>query len=210
VPSLSPQIVVDSLACSRGDRQLFRDVSFSLSAGSAIHLEGANGSGKTTLLRTIAGMTQADGGDISWCGQPIRDAGDEYRQQVAYVGHLNGLQPELNILENLRYATGLSGYRANPEKMASMIEQLGLTSRIHLPTKLLSQGQKRRAALCRLGITDQSLWLLDEPLTALDDASIEVLLQMFDRHLTGGGLIIYTSHQPLGLTGNVTRLRLGT
>lgn len=197
------------MACSRGDRELFKDVGFTLDAGSALHLEGANGSGKTTLLRAIAGMTQADGGEIFWCGQPIRQAGDDYRQQVAYVGHLNGLQPELNLLENLRYAMGLSGSDADPQRIASAIELLGLTSRAHLPSKLLSQGQKRRAALCRLGVGNESLWLLDEPLTALDDASIKVLLDMFNNHLADGGLIIYTSHQPLDLAGNVAHLRLG-
>ena len=210
MPSSSPfHITVASLGCSRGDRRLFSDVSFDLGTGAALHLEGANGSGKTTLLRTIAGMTQADSGEINWCGQPIREAGDEYRQQVVYVGHLNGLQPELNLLENLRYAVGLSGYDTNPDRLASTIEQLGLTSRAHLPTKLLSQGQKRRAALCRLGVGSQALWLLDEPLTALDKASIKVLLAMFNQHLANGGLIIYTSHQTLDLAGNVTRLRLG-
>jgi heme exporter protein A len=209
VPSSSPPgITVTSLSCSRGNRRLFSDIGFRLNAGSALHLEGANGSGKTTLLRSVAGLTEADSGDIHWCGESIQQIGDDYRQQVAYVGHLNGLQPELNLLENLRYSAGLSGLRPRPNIEAA-VDRLGLTDRAELPIKLLSQGQKRRAALCRLMLGQQTLWLLDEPLTALDNASISILKSLFRDHLQNGGLLIYTSHQLLDLGSGVTRLRIG-
>ena len=140
---------------------------------------------------------------------PTTELGDEYRSQLAYVGHLNGLQPELNIRENLQYQAAL-GIGASAKQIEDAIHRVALTSRAHLQTKLLSQGQKRRAALARLFLGQQPIWLLDEPVTALDVESIAVMTQAMKAHLDGGGILIYTSHQPLDLgQDRVTRMELG-
>jgi len=200
---------VSQLSCHRGDRILFTDISFSVSSGHVVHLAGANGSGKTTLMRTLAGLTEADQGDIRLDGTPMTELGDEYCNQLSYVGHLNGLQPELNIRENLRYQTALGGGATDAE-INQAIHRVSLSSRAQLQTKVLSQGQKRRAALARLFLGNQKLWLLDEPITALDSESIEVITNAMADHLQQGGILIYTSHQPLRLDQNlVTTVELG-
>lgn len=203
------QLSVSQLSCHRGDRALFTDISFSVSGGEALHLAGPNGSGKTTLLRTLAGLTEPVEGRILLNDAPTTELGDEYRSQVAYVGHLNGLQPELNIRENLRYLTALES-GASAKQIDDAIHRVALSPRAHLQTKLLSQGQKRRAALARLFLSGHRIWLLDEPVTALDIESIAVITRVMTDHLEGGGILIYTSHQPLDLGADrVTRLELG-
>ena len=203
------QLSVSQLSCHRGDRPLFADISLSVSGGKALHLSGPNGSGKTTLLQTLAGLTEPVEGRIMLNDAPTTELGDEYRSQLAYVGHLNGLQPELNIRENLQYQAAL-GIGASAKQIEDAIHRVALTSRAHLQTKLLSQGQKRRAALARLFLGQQPIWLLDEPVTALDVESIAVMTQAMKAHLDGGGILIYTSHQPLDLgQDRVTRMELG-
>jgi len=203
------QLSVSQLSCYRGDRALFVDIGFAVSGGQALHLAGPNGSGKTTLLRTLAGLTDPVEGRIVLNDTPTTELGDEYRSQVAYVGHLNGLQPELNIRENLQYQAALGG-GADTNQIEDAIRRVALSSRAHLQTKLLSQGQKRRAALARLFLGQQPVWLLDEPVTALDVESIAVMAQAMTDHLDGGGILIYTSHQLLDLgSDRVIRLELG-
>jgi len=203
------QLSVSQLSCARGDRTLFTDISFAVPGGKGLHLSGPNGCGKTTLLRTLAGLTEPLDGRILLNDSPTNELGDEFRSQVAYVGHLNGLQPELNIHENLQYHTAL-GNGADAPRIEEAIRRVALTSRAHLQTKLLSQGQKRRAALARLFLGGESVWLLDEPVTALDVESIAVMIQAMKQHLDSGGILIYTSHQPLDLGGDrIQRLELG-
>lgn len=191
-------LTVTQLSCHRGDRVLFTDINFSVSSGCALHLSGANGSGKTTLMRTLAGLTRADQGEIRLDGSPVTELGDEYRELLTYVGHLNGLQPELNIRENLQYQTAL-GLGATNAEIDHAIHRVSLSSRARLQIKMLSQGQKRRAALARLFLGNQKLWLLDEPITALDSESIDIITGVMTEHLQKGGILIYTSHQPLAL-----------
>lgn len=204
------ELSVSQLSCHRGDRILFTDISFTVSAGQALHLVGPNGSGKTTLLRSLAGLTEFDQGDIRLNGSPTAELGDEYRAHLAYVGHLNGLQPELNIRENLRYQAALAGCASDENTIEQAIHLVGLSSRAHLQTKVLSQGQKRRAALARLFLGQAPMWFLDEPVTALDVESIDAITVALRDHLKRNGILIYTSHQPLELGADrVTKLELG-
>jgi len=203
------ELSVTKLSCHRGDRVLFTDIDFSVASGQALHLVGPNGSGKTTLLRTLAGLTQFDEGEIRLDGSPVADLGDEFRAQLAYVGHLNGLQPELNIRENLRFQAALAGANGGDDQIEQAIAKVALNSRAHLQTKVLSQGQKRRAALARLFLGGQAIWLLDEPVTALDVESIDVMTGAMRDHLDRQGILIYTSHQPLALGDRVQKLELG-
>lgn len=203
------RLSVTGLCLKRGDRILIQDLSLTALSGQAIHLHGPNGSGKTTLLRTLAGLSSAEAGNIEWCGQPIQAAGDEYRGQVAYVGHLNGLQPELNLVENLRFAAAI-GPGGTAGDIERAIETVGLTNRRHLACKLLSQGQKRRGALARLCLDRRPLWLLDEPVTALDTESIDVFSRLLEDHLNRSGILVFTSHQPLPIDeARLTRIGLG-
>jgi heme exporter protein A len=187
--------VVD-LECVRGDRPLFSHLSFRLRPGELIHVTGVNGSGKTTLLRTLCGLTQASAGEIRWNDVPIRQLGDEFRDQMAYVGHANGIQGELTPTENLQAAACLSG-EVDAALITRTLERLGLAAYHHFPSKVLSQGQKRRLALARLALQQKPLWILDEPLSALDVSSVALMTEILIEHLARNGSIIMTSHQEI-------------
>ena len=199
--------VID-LTCHRGDRPLFRGLSFNLRRGALLHVRGANGCGKTTLLRTLCGLTQPASGHVHWQGQSIHEQFDAYRQQLCYIGHGNAIHGDLTSLENLQFEACLAGEdrsEAHPELSA-----LGLGRVAGLPSKLLSQGQKRRVALARLSILKRTLWVLDEPFAALDSGAMQQLSAVLAQHLDRGGMCLLTSHQEVAIPGQqVQTLALG-
>ena len=196
---------VSNLACSRGDHLLFSDLNFSLSAGELLQVQGANGSGKTSLLRTLCGFMMPVAGEIRWRGQNIRELGDTFYAEMIYLGHLNAIKDELNALENLRISAGLAGCKVDDKQVIAALRRMGLRGRETLPVKVLSQGQRRRVALARLLLSNASLWILDEPLTALDVGAVGLMQELIGEHLVSNGMVIYTTHQPLEVVGVATR-----
>jgi heme exporter protein A len=199
---------VDGLACVRGDRPLFANVSFSLSAGEWMHLQGDNGAGKTSLLRILSGLSPAAAGEVRWAGVPIRQSAEAYRAEMLYLGHTLSLKDDLSALENLQFEAAVSGEPLDEARALQGLAALGLRGREHLPLRVLSQGQKRRAALARLLTSRATLWLLDEPFVALDPSAVTQLVDLLGQHVTQGGMVLYTSHQtvPMGGTGHHYRL----
>jgi heme exporter protein A len=196
------------LECVRGDRPLFSHLSFRLKPGELMHVTGVNGSGKTTLLRTLCGLTHAATGEVRWNGSAIQELGDDFRSQLAYVGHSNGIQGELTAEENLHAAACL-GTATDTTRIPETLERLGLAPYRHFPSKVLSQGQKRRLGLARLVILRKSLWILDEPLSALDVNSVALMTEILLEHLARDGMIVMTSHQEIGVeTKTMLQLQL--
>lgn len=194
-----PLLNADTLACRRGGRSVFKGLSFELAAGQALELRGANGSGKSSLLRLLAGLVPAAAGAARWSGQPVT-AG---QAGVAYLGHLNGLSPELSALDNLRFAQQLAGSDATAPGQA--LRAWGLEAVATRPVWRLSQGQQRRAALARMSLAHQRLWLLDEPCAGLDEAGERLFDARLAEHLGGGGLAVIATHQPLRLPAGQCR-----
>lgn len=192
---------VSNLACSRGDHQLFSGLSFTLHQGQIMQVQGENGSGKTSLLRTLCGFLMPDEGKISWRGEDVRDLDEEYYAEMLYLGHLNAIKDELSALENLRISAGLSGVELDEREAMAALRRIGLRGREMLPTKVLSQGQRRRVALARLLVSDAKLWILDEPLTALDVGAVALVQELIAEHLARQGMVIFTTHQPLQVAG---------
>lgn len=201
---------VIKLELERGDRRLLNDLSFSLAPGQLLHIAGRNGRGKTTLLRALCGLTAPVAGEIRWQGNPIHEQRDDYFAALAYVGHSNGIQGELTAPENLRTWARLHYGDADEAEaaVAQALARLDLTRFTGLPSKFLSQGQKRRLALGRLALGQKRLWVLDEPFTALDSDSLQRVNQLIDEHLADGGLIALASHQAWGPQHTIKELNL--
>jgi len=196
---------ISNLACSRGDHRLFSGLSFKLDFGQIMQVQGANGSGKTSLLRTLCGFITPDEGDIIWRGENIRELDEEYFAEMMYLGHLNAIKDELSALENLLVSAGLSGVELKEKEAMVALRRMGLRGRELLPTKVLSQGQRRRVALARLLVSDAKLWVLDEPLTALDVGAVALIQELIAEHLARQGMVIFTTHQPLQVAGKEMR-----
>ena len=201
--------VVD-LACRRGDRQLFSGLSFDLEPGTLLHVRGRNGSGKTTLLRALCGLLIPDAGEIRWNGEDSRRLGDDFHADLIYFGHLNGIKADLTGIENLRVSSTLDGDEVDDPRLWSALERMGLAGFEDLPTKVLSQGQKKRVALARFFVSNAPLWILDEPFTALDVDAVDLLQMLIARHVANDGMVVLTTHQEVPLTsGQIRRLNLG-
>lgn len=201
---------VTTLECRRGDRRLFSGLDFTLDVGTLLHVRGRNGSGKTTLLRTLCGLFTPDAGEIRWRGQRVRSLGEDYQRDLLYFGHLNGIKGDLTGIENLTIATTLDGDRVDQSAIWAALAHIGLAGFEDLPTRMLSQGQKKRVALARLMLSRAPLWILDEPFTALDTGAVVLLQGMIADHVAAGGLVVLTTHQEVPLTsGQIQRLDLG-
>lgn len=184
------------VACVRGARTLFDDVSFSLDSGMLLRVAGANGSGKTSLLRIICGLASPAKGEVLWQGEPVRKQREEYHRQLLYIGHHAAVKDELTASENLSISSALSGIVLEESAMHQALERMGLHAQANLPARHLSQGQRRRVALARLAACRNSkLWVLDEPFTALDSNAIALAVELITGHLTRGGIAVITSHQ---------------
>ena len=202
---MSLTLEADALECVRGGRVLFRGLSFSLGPGELLEVSGPNGSGKTSLLRMLCGLLPPAAGEIRWHGGDIRSLKEEYLKGLAYLGHANGVKVELSASENLRIAGGLAGGNTDRERIVAALRRMGLGGREELPAKLLSQGQQRRLALARLLVCGKALWVLDEPLTALDADAARFVQTVLGEHLGGGGTAVLTTHQRLDVRAGTTR-----
>jgi len=184
------------LECTRGDRRLFSDLSFTLSRGQMLRVAGANGSGKTSLLRIMCGLIAPSVGELRWQGRPIRTEREEYSRNLVYVGHLNALKDDLTALENLQVAAALGGMPADSDRILTGLDRFGIAHCAELPAKVLSQGQRRRAALARLALSPTvPLWILDEPFSALDVRAVVELEGLIASHVASGGMVVLTTHQ---------------
>ena len=199
---------VSQLSCTRGDKRLFSDVSFSLAPGQWLHLEGDNGVGKTSLLRLVCGLSAPEQGQILWQNLSVAQNPEEFRANLSYLGHQLALKEDLTPLENLQADAAVAGRPVLASEALAALAQLGLRGREHLPVRVLSQGQKRRTALSRLVLSQAKLWVLDEPFVALDGAAQIALSEVINQHLSQQGMVLLTSHQAVSLEGQRISYRL--
>lgn len=179
---------------SFGSRPLLQDISVTLSPASMLHIHGPNGSGKTSLLKLLTGMFRPDEGEICYGDTDIWSNIAAYQQKLSYLGHKNGFNPGLTIWEHCQLDWSMP---PDPQFITQMLQSLELWPLKDCACSLLSAGQKRRVALLRLLLSSTQLWLLDEPLVALDTAGVAFLMTCLQQHIGQGGQVVYTSHQPL-------------
>ncbi len=189
----------------RGERLIFTHIDFAVEAGGSLTLTGRNGSGKSTLIRMIAGLVRPFAGDVLWRGTRTLADRESFTAEFVYAGHKDGLKTALTAKENLTLTAGLTREAMVPPEAA--LERFGIADLADLPVGYMSAGQRRRVALGRLAMTDAPLWLLDEPLTAIDRSTIDILGQVMRDHLERGGLIVAATHAPLpGIDGQVLEI----
>ncbi|MCN8943073.1 cytochrome c biogenesis heme-transporting ATPase CcmA [Escherichia coli] len=189
------------LLCERDERTLFSGLSFTLNAGEWVQITGSNGAGKTTLLRLLTGLSRPDAGDVLWQGQPLHQVRDSYHQNLLWIGHQPGIKTRLTALENLHF------YHRDGDTAQCLeaLAQAGLAGFEDIPVNQLSAGQQRRVALARLWLTRATLWILDEPFTAIDVNGVDRLTQRMAQHTEQWGIVILTTHQPLNVAESKIR-----
>jgi len=199
------------LAATRGENTLFSGLAFSLVRGALLRVSGANGSGKTSLLRALCGLLAPSAGEVRWNGENIRRLREDYATHLLYVGHADALKDDLTVAENLEVACSLAGLPVSASRATAAIEALGLGGREQLPARALSQGQRRRAVLARLAVSESlPLWILDEPFAALDAAAVERVRSLVGGHLARGGMVVLTTHQEARIDApSATDIQLG-
>ena len=206
-PHTTATLEARDLVCIRDDRTLFEALSFTLTSGQAVLVEGRNGSGKTSLLRILCGIRQPDEGYINWNGGDIYRLATGYNAVTAWVGHKDGIKLELTARENLTFAQSLG--TPSDLDISEALDTVELGGFDDVSAINLSAGQKRRLALARLLITRSQLWILDEPFTSLDTHGISLIENMINTHLADGGMLAVTSHHAVALDStNITRINL--
>ncbi|MTD28767.1 cytochrome c biogenesis heme-transporting ATPase CcmA [Erwinia sorbitola] len=198
-------LAAQNLTCVRDERTLFSELSFTVKAGEIVQVEGENGAGKTSLLRILAGLSRADQGEVLWQQRSIQQQRETYHASMLYLGHLPGIKAVLTPLENLSF---WYAQRA-PDELWQALEQVDLMGYEEVAVAQLSAGQQRRVALARLWLSAAPLWILDEPLTAIDKSGVETLMARLVEHADQGGAVILTTHQELPASvRNLSRIRL--
>lgn len=196
------------LAFERHYHFLFKHLNFELCSGELLQVRGNNGTGKSTLLRILAGFIEPHEGQVLWHGKSIFTECDNYQEQIHYLGHQNGLKLQLTIYENLALHFALANKKADFSHLNHMIAQMNLSHQIHTKASQLSAGQLRRLAMLRLIANPVPLWILDEPITALDAAGQQLLMHFLGQHLANKGMAIIATHQNLPFS-HIKTIRLG-
>ena len=191
-----------NLGCERDYRVLFEDLSFELEAGEILRVLGSNGTGKTTLLRIICGLYQEYTGELHWADGELQD--------YLYLGHAPGIKDHLSAEENLTWLMSLvSDTEPQPVLIRQALAQVGLTGFEDVQCDSLSAGQRKRVNLARFAMSQHSLWIMDEPFSAIDTSGVDLLLSLMEGHLKQGRSLILTSHQEVDLPYTIRELRLG-
>jgi heme exporter protein A len=199
-------VEVQDLACERGGRRIFRGLSFAVMTGQALTLEGPNGAGKTSALRIIAGLLNAESGEVrlhAHAGYVVTDA-EERGRLIGWIGHHDGAKGQLTVMENARFFAALYASRVD---IAGVLDRVGLKRLADVPAQYLSAGQRKRLGLARLILSGRALWLLDEPLSSLDASGRRLTAELIGQHCDDGGIAIVATHETLGL--DATRFFIG-
>jgi heme exporter protein A len=189
---------IENLACVRGGRLVFRGLEARVEGGGLLAVEGPNGSGKTSLLRLVAGLLMQQQGTVrlrTKGGQEIAEPEGRARR-IGWFGHQDGVKRQLTALEQLRFFAEFYGGARDEE---AALARVGLSAARDLPIQYLSAGQKKRLALARLQLSGRPLWLLDEPLAALDTQGKSLVADLIGVHCAAGGIAVAATHESLGM-----------
>jgi heme exporter protein A len=205
--NMSNALCVEKVHVWRGDRHVLQGVSAQIQPQELLHISGPNGTGKTTLLRVVSGLLRPEQGSVTWLGRSITTIRTDYQAALAYASHEPALKGDLTALENLRFAVGLKR-RITADELRAALARTGVAACADLPARVLSAGQRRRVAMARVLAMNATVWLLDEPYTNLDAAGTELISELLQTHVAGGGLALVVAHHELKVSCRVRRMEL--
>lgn len=197
-------LTVNGLSYARNKKLLFKQLTFQVYPGEALHIIGPNGAGKTSLLRVLTGLAFPLSGNIAWNNVSIHNSPD-FKRNLSYVSHKLGMKGALTPVENLYLFLirrglkignqSLSQLKQVEENIYAVLKKLDLTACLKRLTSSLSMGQQRRLALAKLLLIRTDCWILDEPFTTLDNKGINFFSLLIKEQLCRQGIVIFTSHQ---------------
>jgi len=188
-------ILVKNLSVQRSNKTIFKDINLSLGSGNITLLKGNNGSGKTTLLKTILNLIEPSSGTIYWKGKPLKKNLYDFYNHVTYIADKTSSLNKLTVKDNIYIWKKIFLSKINEDQIINILETLKLNTYLNHKVNSLSFGEAKKLEFLRLIIEDKKIWLLDEPLSNLDDESIDVIKQTFEDHCSKNGSIIFSSHQ---------------
>lgn len=203
---MTAQLAADALTLFRGDRCLFKGLSFALNPGELLLLKGRNGSGKTSFLRAIAGLLELESGSVVWNEIAVTKVPQVFKNSLVWMAHQVGFKGDLTLLENLHFEAALRPQSG--QDIEDVLNRLGLNRLKRLPMRSLSAGQRRRVALARMLLSEAQLWIMDEPVTNLDSEGRALVMELVGEHLAADGMVIMAAHQDVDVDATVQTIEL--
>lgn len=203
---MTAQLTADALTLFRGDRCLFKGLSFALNSGELLLLKGRNGSGKTSFLRAIAGLLELEFGSVVWNKIAVTREPQVFKNSLVWMAHQVGFKGDLTLLENLHFEAALRPQSG--QDIEDVLNRLGLNRLKRLPMRSLSAGQRRRVALARMLLSEAQLWIMDEPVTNLDSEGRALVMELVGEHLAANGMVIMAAHQDVDVDATVQTIEL--
>ena len=203
----SMEILVNSATCYKNDNLIFNDINLTLKNSDIALISGSNGSGKTTLIKSICGIQGLESGNVLINDIDIQNKNSTYVENIIYVGHKNSLNNDLTVYENLEYlsALDLSIKYNNKVKIEEAMRYFDIYKYKDYPVENLSEGNKKKTSLARLVMTEKKIWVLDEPLSFLDDKSIDIFINLVSKNQENKGITILSSH--IDLSKNIEKVK---
>ena len=192
-------LIVKDLSIERLDKKIFENINLSLSPGNITILKGKNGSGKTTLLKAILNLLEPSLGSIYWKGKLLKKNLYDFYNHVTYIGDTTSSLRKLTIRDNVNIWKKFFISKINYAQIETALKTLKLDNYLDKKVGTLSFGETKKLEFLRLIIENKKVWILDEPLSNLDEDSIELMKQTFEDHCSKEGSIIFSSHQNPGI-----------
>ena len=198
-------ILVKDLSVERSNKKIFDNVNLSLSSGKIILLKGKNGSGKTTLLKAIINVIDPSSGSIYWKGKPIKKNLYDFYNNITYIADKTSSLSRLTVEDNIKVWKKIFLSKINLDQIEKILKTLKLDIYLNQKVSSLSFGETKKLEFLRLIIENKKIWILDEPLSNLDEETIDIVGQTFQDHRSKEGSIIFSSHQnsDIGVTEEI-------
>ena len=192
-------IIVKDLSVERLDKKIFENINLSLTPGNITILKGKNGSGKTTLLKALLNIIEPSFGSIYWKGKLLKKNLYDFYNHVTYIADKTSSLTKLTVKDNINIWNKIFLSDINNSQIETALKTLKLENYLNHKVNTLSFGETKKLEFLRLIIENKKVWILDEPLSNLDENSLELIKQTFEDHVAKEGSIIFSSHQNPGI-----------